>query len=226
MFPHNKTFLSKFNTIIKNTQCEIMNLIIETANDEINSCEKQIEDLKLKLVNDTLYTNDNISAYVNKLFSKVELSLEKVFRDSDEKLKEIINSKTPTEYSVLTTPRNHTLDSSRNSSSSIINGNRSNKKSKISNNNNNFTPSSILKSTNGSHQRQSFNNSNYSSNSNANRSRHSMNNNSYQNYNFKKKFQNKTRDNSYNNANNEHSTPNRNNYFHKRKTNNQYNRHH
>jgi len=178
--------------------------------------------MKSNLVKETLYTDENISAYINKLFNKAELSLEKTFRDSDEKLKEIINSKNSTENSVLKTPLNNKSGDSVNNYSNKTNTNHSGKK-KRKTNNIQFTPSTILKSRNDSSQNQSFNSSNYSSNSNNNRSRNNLNH--YHNRNYQNRNKNNNDGNYYNNSSQNYtqSTPNR-YYFHKR-NNNQYNRH-
>jgi hypothetical protein len=148
MYPHNSTFVSKLNIIIKKYQIEAMDLIIETCDEDKAVYEKQIDEIKSKLIENSLYTEQNVSSYMNKLYSKAEISLEKTFRDSDEKLKEIINSNNPKEYSVLETPPNNkSLNSSNNYNDS--NDNRKSKKRKRSNNIQ-FTPSSILKSNNNS----------------------------------------------------------------------------
>ena len=100
-FPHHKKFVEGYNKIIEETQTKIHQYIKEIINEDIQSYMKEIDEIKIKLVQDSLYNNDNIDEYVNNLQKDEEVELTKTFYDSDKKLKECKLLNYSTEYKAI-----------------------------------------------------------------------------------------------------------------------------
>ena len=236
MFQHNQKYIDKHNTIIEETQAKFQELIIETINEDITIFDTEITQIKQKLIEHKLYTNDNVNEYVNKLEKNQEKELTEFFISADKQLQKTKDINYQTKYKILenkpstSTPKKNTKRRKTRSISFSDENNKSHYKNKklrinksiLKNNNTNDNDNSIISiSSSESDSRQHKTNTskllNINSSNNSNHSNYSTKSNFHYHNNTNNKptrrYATNNHDNKfYNNYPPKHSYPNNNSY--------------